>query len=290
MAGQIAAPGPRAVRVGPVTAVAWPGQLSLAIELAREASRETVWPGLGRQRPDSLRIIVVRDGRALDSLTGGRAPRWGAAIALPDERTVAVRADGERLARTLRHELAHLALHQAIEVPVPLWFDEGYAGWAAGEWERLGILELNLSVARGAVPDLVTLDHVLRGPEPDVAAAYGLATTAVAELARRNPTGTLGPLMARLQAGDSFDAAVLATTGLSTDRFGQQWQMAVRRRYGLGTWLLAGGGWLVVAVTVLALVHFRRRADRARRAALDEGWEVDPEAMGGPELDPTRLR
>ncbi len=270
--------------------MAWPGQLELAVDLAQQADQATEWPGLGRQLPESLRILVVRDGRALDSLTAGRVPSWGAAIALPDERTIAVRADGRELGRTLRHELAHLALHQEVAVPVPLWFDEGYAGWAAGEWERFALLELNLAVARGDVPDLIGLDHALRGPETGAVAAYGLATSAVAELARRNPTGTLDPLMTRLRQGSPFDAAVLATTGLTLDRFDEAWQQSIRRRYGLGTWLLAGGGWLLVAAIVLGLVHFRRRTDQARRAALDEGWEVDPEAMGGPELDPTRLQ
>lgn len=287
--GAGAAQGPSAVQVGRVTAVAWPGQLALATELARVAGRVTEWPGLGAQQPDSLRLIVVRDGRAFDSLTGGRAPTWGAAIALPGERTILVRADGADLARTLRHELAHLALHQAVAVPVPLWFDEGYAGWAAGEWDRLGLLDLNLTVARGAVPDLVMLDLALRGHELGAGPAYALATSAVADLARRNPSGTLEPLLTRLRQGDSFEAAVLATTGLTVERFDEAWQLAIRRRYGLGTWLMAGGGWLLVAAIVLGVVHFRRRADDARRAALDEGWEVDPEAMGGPELDPTRI-
>ncbi len=90
------------VRVGPVTAVAGPGQLSLARELAEEAARPAEWPGLGAQAPESLALIVLRDGRALDSLTGGRAPEWGAAIALPGSRTIALRADGPEVRRTLR--------------------------------------------------------------------------------------------------------------------------------------------------------------------------------------------
>ena len=235
-----------------------------------------------------MRLVVVRDGRVLDSLTGGRAPEWGAAIAIPETRTIAIRADGTELSRILRHELAHLALHQAVRVPIPLWFDEGYASWAAGEWERLGVLDLNLAVARGAVPDLIGLDNALRGGQTTAEAAYALATSAVVELARRNPTGTLGPLLHGLGQGVPFDRAVLATTGLTLDRFDEAWHQGLRRRYGLVTWLLAGGGWLLVAAIVLGLVHFRRRADRDRRAALDVGWEVDPEAMGGTELDPTR--
>ncbi|MEP7176718.1 MAG: hypothetical protein ABI860_09220 [Gemmatimonadales bacterium] len=228
------------------------------------------------------------DGRVLDSLTAGRAPSWGAAIAVPGARTIVLRADQGDLVRTLRHELAHLALHEAVEGRIPLWFDEGYAAWAAGEWERLGGLELNLAVVRGAVPSLTALDGALRGSASSAEAAYALATSAVTELARRNPTGTLGPLLDRLQAGEDFERAVLATTGLPIGRFEQEWQRALKRRYTLGNWLVAGGGWAVAALAVLWLGRRRRRADRSRRAALDTGWDVEAEPEEGPELDPTR--
>jgi len=273
-----------------VTAVAWPAQLELAAELARQAIRPTEWPGLGLRAVDSFRLIIVPDARRLDSLTRGRAPSWAAAVALPESRTIVLRADGEELPRILRHEVAHLTLHEVVKGRVPLWFDEGYASWAAGEWDRMGLLELNLSVARGALPSLARLDASLRGATSTADAAYALAVSAVTELARRNPSGTLEPLMARLTAGDDFDAAVLATTGLSRDRFEEEWQRSVRRRYSLVTWLLASGGWLLIAVGVLVLVHFRRRMDRERRAALDDGWVVEPETEPGPELDPTRDR
>ena len=278
------------MQVGQVTAIGWPKQLDRAIQLAEQADRPRDWPGLGRVAPGPMQLVVVPDGRRLDSLTRGRAPRWGAGVALPETRTIVIRADGADLPRTLRHELAHLALHQRVAVRVPLWFDEGYAGWAAGEWERLGVLELNLAVARGALPGLRALDGALRASETTADAAYALAYSAVAELARRNPSGSITPLMDRLMSGEDFDAAVLATTGLSVDRFEEAWQRSIRHRYGLVTWLLAGGGWFLVAVAVLGLVHLRRRADRPRREALNQGWVVDPEALDGPELDPTRER
>ncbi len=275
------------MQVGRVTAVAWPAQRAVAAELAAMAAQPATWPGLGLRDPGPLRLIVVPDGRLFDSLTSGRAPSWGAGIALPGARTILLRADQGDLVRTLRHELAHLALHEAVPVRVPLWFDEGYASWAAGEWERFGGLELNLTVVRGAIPSLTALDGALRGSASSADAAYALAASAVTELARRNPTGTLTPLLQRLQAGEDFDASVLATTGLNRSRFEQAWQHDVRRRYTLGNWMVAGGGWLVIAVLILVLVRRRRRTDRARRAALDDGWDVEPEAEDGPELDPT---
>jgi peptidase MA superfamily protein len=273
------------VRVGQVTAVAWPKQLVLATELARRANDTTAWPGLSRRAPGPLRLIVVPDGRRLDSLTQGKAPSWGAAVAVPGERLILLRADAEDIYATLRHELAHLALHEAVSVRVPLWFDEGYAAWAAGEWGRLGALELNLAVVRGAVPDLRSLDGALRGSATTADAAYALAVSAVTELGRRNPSGSIEPLLQRLIAGHDFEASVLETTGLTLFQYERAWQRGVRQRYSLANWLLAGGGWGAIALSVWLLVKLRRRSDRARRAALDEGWEVSPESTAVPELD-----
>lgn len=276
--------------MGQVTAVAWPGQRNLALDLARRANRPTDWPGLGLRSPGPLRLIVVPDARLLDSLTHGRAPAWGAAVAVPGARTILLRADQDDLYATLRHELAHLALHAAVRVRVPLWFDEGYASWAAAEWGRLATLDLNLAVARGAVPDLRSLDGALRGPASSADPAYALAASAVVELARRNPSGSLTPLMDRLASGQDFDASVLATTGLTLPQFDVEWRRAIRKRYSLVTWLLAGGGWGVLALGVWGLIQIRRRRDRERRAALDVGWVVTPEDADASELDRTSER
>jgi len=276
------------VRVGQVTVVAWPAQRELAVALARRAGQPTAWPGMDIRPPGPLRLIVVPNGHVLDSLSSGRAPPWGAAIAVPGARTILLRADQGDLYRTLRHELAHLALHEAVPVRVPLWFDEGYASWAAGEWSRFDALDLNFAVVQGRVPDLGALDGALRGSKTTADAAYALAASAVTELARRNPTGSLEPLMARLVRSQDFDEAVLATTGLTVAQFDIAWRKAIRRRYSLVTWLLAGGGWGILVFSMWLAVRVRRRADLPRRAALDHGWEVEPEPSGASELDPNR--
>jgi len=140
------------------------------------------------------------------------------------------------------------------------------------------------------VPDLGTLDGALRGSASTADAAYALAVSAVTELARRNPTATLDPLLQRLMAGHDFEQSVLETTGLTLPQFERGWRQSLRRRYSFATWLLAGGGWGVIALVLWALVRLRRRADRGRRAALDEGWELPPESTAAPELDPAPER
>ena len=161
--------------------------------------------------------------------------------------------------------------------------------WAAGEWERLGILELNLAVVRGAVPDLPGLDGALRGSASTADAAYALAASAVTELARRNPTQLAPPhYWTCSRAGQDFEVAVQRTTGLNLAQFDVEWRRNLRQRYSLANWLLAGGGWGVLTLVLGSWLRRRRAADLPRRAALDEGWEIPPEAQ--PHLNLTRPR
>jgi hypothetical protein len=228
---------------------------------------------------------VVRGGERLDSLMRGRGPAWGAGFALPRSRTIVVRVDAGDARQILRHELAHLALHEAIGVRVPLWFDEGYAALAAGESGRLAMLRLNLAVARGKIPGFFELDRALRSDESTAEAAYALAASAVAMLARRHPQQSLAPLLSRLSDGTGFEEAVLATTGSRVARFEEEWQKDVRSRYNLVVWGLAGGFWLLASAVVVWAWWYRRRRDRPRRAALDDGWTVEESDPEGPALD-----
>ena len=249
--------------------------LDLAIALAEDADVPKDWVGLGVTQPGSLRLIVIRGNASVDSLLRGRAPSWGAGFALPGARTIVIRADRGNPRQTLRHELAHFALHDAIRVRVPLWFLEGYAAIAAGEWDRFDALRLNLAVARGQIPNFFELDRALRGAASTAEAAYALAASAVAMVARRHPDQSLTPLLDRLRAGESFETALLAMTGSTLGRFEVEWQRDVRKRYGLLGWFMAGGLWVLVAVGVLLAAWLRKRRDRPRRAALDEGWIVE---------------
>ncbi len=271
--------------MGQVLAIASKPDLTLAIALAEEAGAARVWYGLGRRLPGPLRLFVIRGNSRLEPILHEVVPSWGAGFALPGSRTIVVRADAGDPWRILRHELAHLALHDAVRTRVPLWFDEGYAAVAAGEWDRLEELSLNLTVARGEIPGFFELDRALRSNASSARAGYALAASAVALLARRHPDRSLAPLLDRLASGEGFDAAVLATTGSPLGRFELEWQRDVRRRYGLVVWLMAGGFWAVMALVVVFAAWYRRRRDRPRRKALDEGWIVEPAAEEEARLD-----
>lgn len=272
------AQGPEMVRVGRVTAVYWPGDAGVATALAELADRSVRWPGLsGTTAP--VRLFVVPDQGRFDSLTAGRLPAWGAGAAFPGTNTIVLKLDGDPR-RTVRHELAHLALHQAVR-RVPLWLDEGYAAFAAGEWDRLDALQVNLALLRGKTPRLSELSAALRGSVSEADAAYALATSAVLFLDRLGRDRGLGPLFANLAATPELDRALRVTYGFSLSQFEMLWRADLRSRYG---WLVIlssfGLLWSVVLAVVGVLWLVRRRRYRDRREALNEGWTVPADEWG----------
>ena len=235
--------------------------------------------GLGYRSAGRLRLVVVPDVAGMRRFSGGRAPTWGAGLAFPSSRTIIIRADGGDPRQTLRHELAHLVLHDAVKVRIPLWFDEGYAAVASNEWDRMDAFRLSWIVLRRTLPDFRELDGSLRANAATAEKAYTLAMSAVLELARRNPGRSLDSLLARLSRGEGFDTAVLGSTGLSLSLFEADWQRTIKRRYNLVIWLSAGGFWLVVSLGVGIAWWLRRRYDRPRRLALNQGWEISEEEL-----------
>ncbi|MGE0555825.1 MAG: peptidase MA family metallohydrolase [Gemmatimonadales bacterium] len=270
------------VTVGEVTAVADPADLDLAVALAERADQASTWYGLGRRAAGPLAIVVVRGQRGFDAIARGRLPSWGAGLAVPRARVIAIRADAGDPFQILRHELAHVVLHGAVRGRVPLWFDEGYAAVAAGEFGRLAALELSLGVALGKVPGFTALNAQLRASSAEASTAYGLAATAVLYVARRHPTGSAEPFLERLAAGVPFDSALVLSTGLTVDRLEEAWQLDVKRRHGIGLWFLGTGIWIALGGLVVVATWLRRRRDAPRRAALDQGWvvELPVEAVG----------
>lgn len=276
--------------MGEVTVVATARDLSLGVALAERADAAQTWYGLGRQALGRLTLAVVRGQASFDTVARGRVPGWSAGVTYPGTGLVVIRPDRGDPFQILRHELAHVALHRAVRGRVPLWFDEGYAVVAAGEFGRFEGIRLNLAVARGRIPDLDLLDRDLRDQEETAETAYALAGAAVLFLGRKNPSGTIEPLLDQLQQGVPFADAVERTTGLNLGRLDEAWQRDLKHRYGLGLWLLAGGGWTILAVLIIGVAWWRKRRDRPRRAALDEGWivptENEDEEPEGPALDP----
>jgi hypothetical protein len=219
-------------------------------------------------------IIVAPDAAHFRAWVGGMVPEWGAAVALPQSQRIIVQGRGATSAAgdpasTLRHELAHLALHEYLDDLPPRWFDEGYASYAAQESGRDEALATNIALALHGVPTLASLDSGLVGSEGQATVSYALAYHAVADLAALDPSRGLSLMLRYWRDTGSLDLAVRRAYGEPLETFEAQWRSRTRRRFGALAIASDLAFSVLVFLTLLAPLYVaRRRRDRARLAAL----------------------
>jgi hypothetical protein len=254
----------------------WPGGRALAerlAELTRAAPPLPALPPALLTTGADIHIYLAPDAERLDSLSGGHMPEWGAGLAFPGRGEIILPAYASRrvaphdLARILRHELAHIALHRHLEpLQIPRWFDEGYARWAAGEWDMEAAWQLRLAFATGRAPPLDSLDLGWPRGGADARVAYLLATSAIAYLIERGGGERgLGVFIARWKEAGDLDTALRRTYGVTLGQLESDWRRFVRQRYG---WAFFFSNalifWLIATILLLVLFAIRRRRDLAR--------------------------
>lgn len=222
-------------------------------------------------------IAVAPDKRRFREWTGPGAPEWGAAIAVPGEHRIVMQGSGAGSdagdpVRVLRHELAHLALHEMLGDLPPRWFDEGYASYAAGEWGRGEVLATSVGLVLHGVPSLDSLDAGFYGGAERADAAYALAYRAVADLAGLDPQRGLTLFFRYWKSTGSMERALRLAYGMSGAAFEEYWRARTMRRYGalalLANLSLAFGlcGLIIVPLYVARRRRDRRRLERMRAA------------------------
>lgn len=278
----------------------------LARSYLEAAQRNDSFPGLPRPTA-AVSILVAPDAETFRAWVGDQAPEWGAAVAFPARQRIVMQgrygaaADGDPMV-TLRHELAHLALHEALGPSAPRWFDEGYASYAAGEWGRDEVLVTSFGLVWRGIPTLAGLDSGFYEGAERAQRSYALAHRAVAELAGLDPERGLSLLFGHWEREGTFERALRRAHGMSSADFEQYWKRRVRRQFGVLA-LAADLTVLTLVLTVLLgpmwwqrrqklrrrLEHMReedRRRDEAERASalaalLGEGEGPDDRRIKG---------
>lgn len=243
-------------------------------------------PGLPVGLPAGLSLFIAPDQTSFDALTGGTVPEWGAGVAIPSLNRIVVpgfgsqRTQGWSEARVLRHEWAHLGLHQFLPgLRVPNWFNEGYAEWASGGWDPGEGWRLRVAFALGQAPPLDSLRLSWPRDQASAGLAYLLSATAVEYLIQESGERGLGLFLQRWKSQGNFDQAMRSVYGLTVGQFEEDWKVYVRKRYG---WLFVVSHssvfWIALAFFLILMVRIRRGRNREALARLRAGEPPDDPA------------
>ena len=246
-----------------------------AVRVLSTLEDATSLPGLPAGVPAGVLLVLAPDESEFVRLTGGGAPDWGAGVALPAQSAIVVpayasaRGMGWSDARVVRHEWAHIGLHQYLDgLRVPRWFSEGYAQWASGGWDSGEGWKLRIALARGGSP-LDSLTFSWPRDEARARTAYLLSATTVEFLVVRSGPRALEVLLRRWKELGNFERAFRATFGTTTAQFEEDWRRYVVDRYG---WLFvlshSAVFWMFLSLVLVAMAGVRRRARRERMARL----------------------
>lgn len=276
---------------GRFTIVHYPRDARLARTVADVATARDTFPWLPRPRARVL-IMIAPDAATFREWVGPSVPEWGAAVAFTDQSRVVLQgsaADGSAgdPRALLRHELAHLALAEALGDLPPRWFHEGYAQYAAGEVDGNAYLQTNLALLFRRMPTFAGLDSAFATRSSvSAAAAYRLAALAVTHMAERDPARGLTLLFRYWPETGRLDGAVRRAFGTTLDEVERDWQR--RARWEAGALALAADVSLIGLLAVIPLVPLwlsKRRRTRARLAAMKAEEARLEEAMAGSVLD-----
>lgn len=270
--------------------IAGRGDLPLARSLLAAAAARDTFPGLPRPSTPVL-VEIAPDDRRLRQWIGDGAPEWGVAFAIPSERRIVMQgrrassAAGDPL-QVLRHELAHLALHEAMGELPPRWFDEGYASYVAGEWGREEVLATSLALLLRGLPSLDSLEQRFHGGGTEAGSAYALAYRAVSDMAALDPARGLTLFFRYWRRERSMDLAMRAAYGITLHDFERRWRDRTLRRYGALAFVAdLSAAVAVLSAVVLPLYLARRRRDRRRLAAMRANEEAAERAARESALD-----
>lgn len=251
---------------------------------AADVTRNELSERLGAPVLAEVHVRIARTPGEMTTLAPQNAPypKYASGVAYPDLGLVLITLDprhaNERhdIVETFKHELAHLALHDAVKGhDVPRWFNEGFAVYVSGEGSLPRLQTLwTASLARNLIP----FDRLERSFPTDAilaSIAYAQAADIVRYLVRTQEQYRFDGLVARIARGTSFDQALVASYGIDRVTLESEWREDIARRYTFWP-VLTGSTVLWMGIVGLFFLAYRRRKLRNKRIL--ERWRRDEAA------------
>lgn len=288
-----AAAPPGAVRIdrGRFSVIHYPTDAALAGAALDAAVTRDSFPFLPRSS-SRIVIMIAPDGATFREWAGRADFPWAAALAFVAQRRVVMQgrnanSDAGSPLQVLRHELAHIALHDHLGDLPPRWFEEGYASYAAGEERTDNFISANAALVFRAMPSLAALDTLLASRRgTDARAGYALALRAVADLAAVDRERGLEPLFTAWKERGSFDLAMRRAYAQTADDFERDWRRRTRWQFAfLAVAVNSAIGGLVLVALLVPLYRSRRRRQRQRLAEMRSREAITEQAMRSAALD-----
>jgi hypothetical protein len=236
---------------------------------------------LGQPVLKSVRVDIARTPGEMETLApaGAPYPTYAEGVAYSGIGLVLLTLNPRHanpnydLKEVFRHELAHLALHDAVgERDVPRWFNEGFAVLASGETSFDRIVELWTATLADRLIPLSEVERTFPSDETKASVAYAQAVDVVRFLVRRQEAHRFRSLVQNLRDGHDLDHATRHAYAVDLATLEHEWREDVAKRYTFFPVFFSG---TAVWAVVLGLFVLGWRKRRKRTRATLERWARD---------------
>lgn len=200
-------------------------------------------------------------------LSGGLAPDWGEAIAIPGHKSIIIKSIRittyqYSFKSVVLHELVHLRLHQTLDGnTVPVWFNEGLAMYLSGESGSLNLISRGLIGSN--ILYLDEIEELFRFKKHKAQLAYALSYSAIAYLVEYYGESILYEMISHFSGGKEIEAVIQSSLGINFIDFETDWFNYLANNY---RWYFLLNFetllWSLIPILFLlayALVKFRNR-------------------------------
>jgi hypothetical protein len=243
------------------------------------ATRTALTEWVGQPVLSEVRVMVARTPGEMATLAPQNAPypEYAAGVAYPEIGLVLltvkpVHPNAQHdLGEVFRHELAHVALEDAVSGrAVPRWFNEGFAVMASGETSFVRLQTLWTATLSDTLLTLAQLDRTFPADENQAGIAYAEAADVVRFLVRHEDQHRFRGLVSRLRDGETMDNALLNSYGAESATLEAEWREDVAKRFTFWPVLCSG---TVIWAGTLGLFALGWRKKRRKAAATLALWE-----------------
>jgi hypothetical protein len=234
---------------------------------------------LGQPVLDHVEVRITRTTEEMAQLAppGMPPPTYATGVAYPAIDLVLISlqsptsAEAPDLDEVFRHELAHIALDDAVlGNHVPRWFNEGLAIYESGEHSVARLKTLgDASLSKTLLP-LGELDQGFPQDHFEVNIAYAQSADFVRFLMRKADHERFLSLVSRVRKGQPFAASAADAYGSDLRKLEFQWREDLSRRFTIWPAILGGSTVWVFVIGALTIGYVRRRR---RAKAILAKWE-----------------
>jgi len=236
-------------------------------------------------------VYIIEDADSFKRLIRGRFPDWGAAVALPERRSIAIKSPdkfniGKSLAELLAHEYAHLVVaHRSGFYSAPRWFDEGVAMLVSTEWSWSDNLAMSKAAIFGEFIPLRKIKQVNRFNQSQAGVAYAQSYLAVKYLLDQYGSNALNRFLDEIAKGSSVDNALIASSGSNYNEFEKEFHEYLTLHYNIATLFTdTMYFWLALAIIVVigAALRYRKRRQYYKKWEQEERLQSTDFDYGDP--------